>query len=325
MALAWIEKQQFEAWNRHLLFKKCSCFVECCLYQLQIDPFFVICISVVGDTCVAMEDWLQNPTANTALDDILPCVDNATAKEIQSVTKNVSFQLVSLVNGVINTATNVDPPPNIGPPVNYNQSGPLVPLLCSRFNSDLTSRTCLANEVQLNEAPAVRDIMLIASSNKYIRHILLLQFFSSIISSRSWNFACRFGRISLVKYQLLAFAPPLVGWHQVSTTKWQQQQTWVMVCIAMVHSWSNLLTVHSFDKYLPISVTTIALVFDYTQNGYMSGWFWCLVLSCSPWSSGLYTQENDDIGFIQSSLFLELQEEKTRETRYQSHILMILH
>uniref|UniRef100_A0A9I9CJ94 Transmembrane protein n=1 Tax=Cucumis melo TaxID=3656 RepID=A0A9I9CJ94_CUCME len=126
----------------------------CCIH-LQIDPFFVICISVVGDTCVAMEDWLQNPTANTALDDILPCVDNATAKEIQSVTKNVSFQLVSLVNGVINTATNVDPPPNIGPPVNYNQSGPLVPLLCSRFNSDLTSRTCLANEVQLNEAPAV--------------------------------------------------------------------------------------------------------------------------------------------------------------------------
>ncbi|KAL4029169.1 hypothetical protein IC575_012393 [Cucumis melo] len=146
----------------------CSIFgLQCVVYTLVILGWILVTITfflcavflllhnVVGDTCVAMEDWLQNPTANTALDDILPCVDNATAKEIQSVTKNVSFQLVSLVNGVINTATNVDPPPNIGPPVNYNQSGPLVPLLCSRFNSDLTSRTCLANEVQLNEAPAV--------------------------------------------------------------------------------------------------------------------------------------------------------------------------
>ncbi|XP_038890635.1 uncharacterized protein LOC120080138 [Benincasa hispida] len=146
----------------------CSIFgLQCVVYTLVIFGWILVTVTfflcgvflllhnVVGDTCVAMEDWLQNPTAHTALDDILPCVDNATAKEIQSVTKNVSFQLVSLVNGVINTVSNVNPPPNIGPPVNYNQSGPLVPLLCSPFHSNLTDRPCSAKELQLNKAPEV--------------------------------------------------------------------------------------------------------------------------------------------------------------------------
>lgn len=146
----------------------CSIFgLQCVVYTLVIFGWILVTVTfflcgvflllhnVVGDTCVAMEDWLQNPTAHTALDDILPCVDNGTAKEIQSVTKNVNFQLVSLVNGVINTVSNVNPPPNIGPPLNYNQSGPLVPPLCSPFYSNLTERHCSANEVQLNKAPEV--------------------------------------------------------------------------------------------------------------------------------------------------------------------------
>lgn len=146
----------------------CSIFgLQCVVYTLVIFGWilvtvtFVLCgvflllHNVVGDTCVAMEDWLQNPTAHTALDDILPCVDNATAREIQSETKNVTHQLVSLVNGVINTVSNANPPPNVNPPFNYNQSGPLVPPLCSPFFPNLANRNCLANEVELSKAPKV--------------------------------------------------------------------------------------------------------------------------------------------------------------------------
>ncbi|KAG6599351.1 hypothetical protein SDJN03_09129, partial [Cucurbita argyrosperma subsp. sororia] len=146
----------------------CSIFgLQCIVYTLVIFGWILVAVTfilcsvflllhnVVGDTCVAMEDWLQNPTAHTALDDILPCVDNATAKEIQSGTKNVNYQLVSLVNGVINTISNANPPANVAPPLNYNQSGPLVPPLCSPFHSNLTDRHCSANEVELSKAPEV--------------------------------------------------------------------------------------------------------------------------------------------------------------------------
>ncbi|XP_023538164.1 uncharacterized protein LOC111799017 [Cucurbita pepo subsp. pepo] len=141
--------------------------LQCIVYSLAILGWilvtvtFVLCAvslllnNVIGDTCVAMEDWLQNPTAHTALDEILPCVEKATAKEIQTVTMNVNYQLVRLVNGVINTLANANPPPDVKPPMNYNQSGPSVPPLCVPFNSDLTDRNCSANEVEPSKAPKV--------------------------------------------------------------------------------------------------------------------------------------------------------------------------
>ncbi|KAG7945577.1 hypothetical protein I3843_15G159500 [Carya illinoinensis] len=39
---------------------------------------FLLLHNVAADTCVAMDEWVQNPTAHTALDDILPCLNNAT-------------------------------------------------------------------------------------------------------------------------------------------------------------------------------------------------------------------------------------------------------
>ncbi|CAN1290177.1 hypothetical protein LINPERPRIM_LOCUS20586 [Linum perenne] len=43
-------------------------------------------------------------------------------------------------------------PPQVRPPVNYNQSGPLVPLLCNPFNPDLSDKTCAPGEVDLRNA-----------------------------------------------------------------------------------------------------------------------------------------------------------------------------
>nr|GEZ86156.1 uncharacterized protein [Tanacetum cinerariifolium] len=67
---------------------------------ILVTSTFILCgifltlHNIMGDTCVAMDEWVQNPTAHTALDEILPCVDNATAQETLYESKDVTFQLV---------------------------------------------------------------------------------------------------------------------------------------------------------------------------------------------------------------------------------------
>ncbi|KAJ8641244.1 hypothetical protein MRB53_017938 [Persea americana] len=112
---------------------------------------FLLLHNVVADTCVAMEEWVQNPHAHTALDDILPCVDFATANESLYQSKDVTYQLVNIVNQVISNVANKNFPPNVQP-VYYNQSGPLMPLLCNPFTSNLTARQCVTGEVDLNSS-----------------------------------------------------------------------------------------------------------------------------------------------------------------------------
>ncbi|OMO65270.1 hypothetical protein CCACVL1_21567 [Corchorus capsularis] len=140
--------------------------LQCVVYTLVILGWilvagtFILCgvfhllHNVVGDACVAMDEWVQNPTAHTALDDIIPCVDNTTAQETLSQTKSVSYQLVNVVNGVLNTVANKNFPPQ-SKPLYYNQSGPLVPLLCNQFYTNLTDRQCAPGEVSLYNASEV--------------------------------------------------------------------------------------------------------------------------------------------------------------------------
>ncbi|GAB2300270.1 hypothetical protein Dimus_034305 [Dionaea muscipula] len=135
--------------------------VQCLVYFLVIlgwiivtgtfilSGVFLLLHNVVGDTCVAMEEWVQNPTAHTALDDILPCVDNGTAQEILSRSKDVTHEIVGLIDNVITSVANVDSPSY------YNQSGPLLPVLCNPFNADLSNRSCAAGEVVLQNATEV--------------------------------------------------------------------------------------------------------------------------------------------------------------------------
>ncbi|KFK39929.1 hypothetical protein AALP_AA3G307800 [Arabis alpina] len=140
--------------------------LQCLVYTLVILGWilvtgtFVLCgvflllHNVVGDTCVAMDEWVQHPTAHTALDDILPCVDNATARETLARTKLVTYQLVNLVDSSINNMTNRNFPPQFRP-LYYNQSGPLMPLLCNPFNADLSDHQCQPGEVHLSNATEV--------------------------------------------------------------------------------------------------------------------------------------------------------------------------
>jgi hypothetical protein len=102
---------------------------------------------VIGDTCVAMDEWVLNPTTHTALDEIIPCMENETARETFVQSKSIVFLLVNSVNNMISNALN-------GNTMSQNQSTPHghVPLLCNPFNSDFTVRHCAAEEVTLENA-----------------------------------------------------------------------------------------------------------------------------------------------------------------------------
>ncbi|XP_039004771.1 uncharacterized protein LOC120131986 [Hibiscus syriacus] len=115
---------------------------------------FLVLHNVAADTCVAMHEWIQNPTAHTALDDILPCVDNATTQETLMKSREVTSQLVEVINQVITNVSNINFSPNF-PTVYFNQSGPLVPVLCNPFFADLTERICTPGEVNADNATMV--------------------------------------------------------------------------------------------------------------------------------------------------------------------------
>lgn len=110
--------------------------------------------SVTADTCVAIDEWTQFPVEHTALDEILPCVDNATAQESMLRSKEVTSEVVNLVNQIITNVSNINFAPNFTP-LYYNQSGPLMPLLCNPFHPDMTDRSCDPAEVNLVNATQV--------------------------------------------------------------------------------------------------------------------------------------------------------------------------
>ncbi|KAG6770781.1 hypothetical protein POTOM_026476 [Populus tomentosa] len=124
------------------------------VYGSLIDSKFKDLKGVAGDTCVAMDHWVHSPTAHTALDDILPCVDKATTQDTLLKSKEITTQLVEVVNQVITNVSNLNFSPNFKP-VYINQSGPLVPILCNPFYADLTLRPCSAGEVDLTNATQV--------------------------------------------------------------------------------------------------------------------------------------------------------------------------
>ncbi|CAI9765786.1 unnamed protein product [Fraxinus pennsylvanica] len=55
--------------------------------------FFLIG-SAVADTCGVMDEWRQNPNASSALEEIIPRVDNTAAQDIFKLTKGFTFSLI---------------------------------------------------------------------------------------------------------------------------------------------------------------------------------------------------------------------------------------
>jgi len=133
--------------------------------------FVCLSASVVADTCISMDEWVQNPTAKTALDDIIPCVDNATAQETLRQTKETTYQLVNVVDYVVSNVSNRNFPPQARD-LYYNQSGPLMPVLCNPFNSDFTDRKCAAGEVDLSNATQVIYVNMKSVNRRAERHFI---------------------------------------------------------------------------------------------------------------------------------------------------------
>lgn len=144
-----------------------------------------------------MNEWAENPTAHTALDEILPCVDNATAHETLVKSREVTQQLVDVVNQVITNVSNLNFSPNFRP-VYINQSGPLVPQLCNPYHPDLTDRVCSPGEVEFNNATQVRPSSLFPCAAS-----------SSVACATSLSFSsCRYGAAMSVKLQQMEYAEP---------------------------------------------------------------------------------------------------------------------
>lgn len=107
-----------------------------------------------------MDEWALHPREHTAMDDILPCVDVATTNASLRRSREVTFQLVNVVNQVITNVSNADFPPMLKP-LYYNQSGPLLPPLCNPYDPDLGSRNCTTGELGFNNVSQVRPYELI--------------------------------------------------------------------------------------------------------------------------------------------------------------------
>ncbi|KAL2609430.1 hypothetical protein R1flu_028003 [Riccia fluitans] len=115
---------------------------------------FILLNNAIGDTCVAMEEWVARPFANTTLDEILPCADPATANSALVNSKDYTDQIITLANQGITRIANGNFPP--GTPTYYNQSGPLVPTLCDIYGPapDYNLQSCSAPNLTLEAAPA---------------------------------------------------------------------------------------------------------------------------------------------------------------------------
>lgn len=115
---------------------------------------FVILNNTISDTCTAMQEWVEYPQAETALSDILPCVNERTANHTLYQSKEVIRQLVDVVNTAIGTIANLNSPLQTSQ-YYYNQSGPLMPSLCCPFDSQLKDRQCEPQEVSFANASMV--------------------------------------------------------------------------------------------------------------------------------------------------------------------------
>nr|CAB3468538.1 unnamed protein product [Digitaria exilis] len=108
-------------------------------FVFSLTGFKSLVYTVIGDTCVAMDEWVAQPQGHTALDDILPCADTAVTTDALRRSEQINSQLVGKLNELVSNVSNRNfSSQQVGPPLNYNQSGPLVPLLCNPYNADLT-------------------------------------------------------------------------------------------------------------------------------------------------------------------------------------------
>lgn len=124
---------------------------------------------------MAMQEWVENPHAETALTNILPCVDQRTTNQTLTQSKQTINGIVNMVNQFIYTYANANP--SKGSPYSYNQSGPLMPPLCYPFDSHLQDNHCGDQEVSIANASLVR-LVSFSNSFSFVLFLLGSQFYN---------------------------------------------------------------------------------------------------------------------------------------------------
>ena len=97
----------------------------------------------MGDTCVAMEEWVANPSANTSLKEILPCVDISTTDRALNETR-------LFVNDTITGINN-----NIQKLLNNGTTSQRLPMLCNPLEPSFSIPNC----VNVSDASKVRFLV----------------------------------------------------------------------------------------------------------------------------------------------------------------------
>ncbi|KAF9619908.1 hypothetical protein IFM89_009690, partial [Coptis chinensis] len=149
---------------------------------------------------MAMEEWVDNSQAKTALSNILPCVDPRTTNRTLVQSKEVISNIVNVVNTAIYSYANTDPSPQA---INYyNQSEPLIPPLCSPFDSELNDRQCGPQEVSFSNASSVwQNYTCVTLSSGFCTTAgrITPDFYTQLVAAVN------------VSYALNHYAPPLLG------------------------------------------------------------------------------------------------------------------
>lgn len=114
---------------------------------------FIILNNAISDTCVAMGEWVANPHTESALSNVLPCVDQRTTNKTLFQSKQVINNIANVVNTFIYATANINV--TQGSPGSYNQSGPRMPTLCYPFDSQFQERQCTDQEVSSANASMV--------------------------------------------------------------------------------------------------------------------------------------------------------------------------
>jgi hypothetical protein len=94
-----------------------------------------------------MDQWAQHPQAETALSNILPCVDESTTNRTLYQSKQVVVILVRIVNRAISALSNRRP--------HHKHHGQMMPYLCSPYDSNFSDRQCKSREVTFDNATTV--------------------------------------------------------------------------------------------------------------------------------------------------------------------------
>ncbi|XWS19125.1 hypothetical protein CRYUN_Cryun32bG0104800 [Craigia yunnanensis] len=114
---------------------------------------FLVFHNIVADTCVAMDEWVQNPMANSSMKELLPCWDREFGQNVFDASRSVTTGVNGILNQYIVLVANNDTLSPQAVLVYHNQSGPLVPVICDDpYTKGDTQQSCGVGEVALSNA-----------------------------------------------------------------------------------------------------------------------------------------------------------------------------